>query len=325
VSAKPYAVDAGRRAVVDHLDRTGSPGRVARIGKSGHNRVTWSPPDPLPRVSIVIPTRDGRLLQRCLDSVLAFTSYPDFEVVVVDNSSESLLTLRYLQGSDDRLTVLRDERPFNYAELNNEAVKRTDGDFVCLLNDDVEVISHDWLREMVSQCLQPGVGVVGAKLYYSDSKVQHAGVVLGIYGVAGHVFRTADRLSGGYFGNLQLARRVSAVTAACLVVRRSVWDEVEGMDARNLPVAFNDIDFCIRVRKAGHEIVWTPYAELYHHESTTRGPDTGPRADAFKREVAYMETRWGFETLRCDPYYNPNLALDAEDYSLAWPPRVPLV
>ena len=325
VSAKPYAVDAGNRAVADHLRRTDSPGRVVRIGKSGHNRVTWNPPDPLPRVSIVIPTRDGRLLQRCLDSVLSFTTYPDFEVVVIDNSSESLSTLRYLQGSDDRLTVLRDERPFNYAELNNEAVKRTTGEFVCLLNDDVEIISHDWLTEMVSQCLRPDVGAVGAKLYYSDSKIQHAGVVLGIYGVAGHVYRMGDRLSAGYFGNLQLARRVSAVTAACLVVRRSVWDEVRGMDAQNLPVAFNDVDFCLRVREAGHEIVWTPYAELYHHESTTRGPDTGPRADAFKREVAYMETRWGFETLRADPYYNPNLALDGEDYSLAWPPRVPLV
>ena len=325
VSVKPYAVDAGRRAVADHLERTGRPGRVVRIGKSGHNRVAWALPDPPPSVSVVIPTRDGRLLQRCLDSVLSFTTYPEFDVLVVDNSSETLGTLQYLQGSDDRLKVLRDERPFNYAELNNEAVDRTTGDFVCLLNDDTEVINPDWLTEMVTQALDPDVGAVGAKLYYDESRIQHAGVVLGIYGVAGHVFRMFDRLSPGYFGNLQLARRISAVTAACLLVRREAWDQVRGMDAANLPIAFNDVDFCLRLREAGWEIVWSPYVEMYHHESTTRGPDTGPRAEAFKREVDYMESRWGFNALRCDPYYNPNLSLDGEDYSLAWPPRSPLV
>jgi GT2 family glycosyltransferase len=194
---------------------------------------------------------------------------------------------------------------------------------LCLLNDDTEVISGEWLTEMVGQLLQPGVGAVGAKLLYSDSRIQHAGVILGIGGVAGHAHRLSDRASTGYFGNLQLAHRVSAVTAACVVLRREAWEQVDGMDEVNLPVAFNDVDLCLRVREAGWEIVWTPYAELLHHESISRGPDSeGPRADAFAEEVRYMETRWGFDSLRSDRYYNPNLSLNAEDYSLAWPPRV---
>ncbi len=306
VSAKPYAVDAGRRAVNDHLERTGRPGQVTRIGKSGHNRVAWALPDPAPRVSIVVPTRDGRLLQRCIDSVLAFTQYPDFEMVVVDNSSESLPTLQYLQSYDERLKVLRDERPFNYAELNNAAVQHTTGDVVCLLNDDTEVISGEWLTEMVSQVLQPGVGAVGAKLYYDEARIQHAGVVLGVYGVAGHAFRMFDRLSPGYFGNLQLAHRMSAVTAACAVLRREAWDAIGGFDEKNLPVAFNDIDFCLRLREAGWEIVWTPYAELYHHESTSRGLDTaGPRAAAFARGGRVHGDPLGFQRTAVRPVLQP--------------------
>jgi O-antigen biosynthesis protein len=178
---------------------------------------------------------------------------------------------------------------------------------------------------MVSQLLQPGVGAVGAKLYYDDGRIQHAGVVVGIYGVAGHAHRMFDRLSPGYSGHLWLPHRMSAVTAACTVVRREAWDQVHGFDEKNLPIAFNDVDFCLRLREAGWAVVWTPYAELFHRESISRGSDfVGPRSEDFAREVAYMEARWGFEGLRDDPCYNPNLALDAEDFSLAWPPRVSL-
>ena len=263
--------------------RRGAPGRdrPPRAHRTGRTGDTGRQVGPQPRdlgparprtaVSIVVPTRDGRLLQRCIDSVLSFTQYPDFEVLVVDNSSESLPTLAYLQGHDDRLQVIRDERPFNYAELNNAAVQRTSGELVCLLNDDTEIISGEWLTEMVSQVLQPGVGAVGAKLYYDEARIQHAGVVLGVYGVAGHAFRMFDRLSPGYFGNLQLAHRMSAVTAACAIVRREAWDDVGGFDEKNLPVAFNDVDFCLRLREAGWEIVWTPYAEL----SITSPPAVG--------------------------------------------------
>jgi len=323
VSAKPYAVDAGRRAVTDHLARTGRAGQVRRVGKSGHNRVTWALPDPLPLVSIIVPTRDGTLLQRCLDSVLSFTTYPNFEVVVVDNSSRTLSTLGYLQAIDDRLTVIRDERPFNYSAINNSAVRQATGEIVCLLNDDTEVISGDWLTEMVGHVLQPGVGAVGAKLYYDNGRIQHAGVILGILGVAGHSHRMFDRLESGYFGRLQVAQNVSAVTAACVVVRRSAWEHVGGLDEANLAVAFNDVDFCLRLREAGWGVVWTPNAELFHHESISRGPDDqGHRVSEFAREGDYMQKRWGPSVLRFDPFYNPNLSLDAEDFSLAWPPRV---
>ena len=325
VATKPYALDAGRRAVADHLARTGRPARVVRVGRVGHNRVIWDLPDPPPRVSIVIPTRDGRLLQRCVDSVLSFTAYPDFEVLVVDNNSETYPALQFMQASDDRLRVLRDERPFNYGAINNHAVAQTTGEIICLLNDDTEVIAGEWLAEMVSQIVQPGVGAVGAKLCYDEELIQHAGVVLGINGVAGHAHRMFDRVAPGYMSQLLVAHRMSAVTAACMLIRREAWEQIDGFDEVNLPVAFNDVDLCLRVREAGWEIVWTPHAELFHHESTTRGPDdVGPRAEAFAREVAYMETRWGFDQLRQDKYYNPNLSLDAEDYSLAWPPRQPL-
>jgi GT2 family glycosyltransferase len=323
VSAKPYAVDAGRRAVMDHLVRTGRSGRVTRIPRSGHTRVTWDVPEPAPHVSIIIPTRDGSLLQRCIESVLAFTTYPNFELVVVDNASRSFPTLDYLRAYGDRVEVIRDERQFNFSAINNVAVQRTAGELICLLNDDTEVITGDWLMELVGNVLQPGVGATGAKLYYDDGRIQHAGVVLGINGVAGHSHRFFDRLSSGYFGRLQVAQNLSAVTAACMVVRREAWDQVGGLDEQNLPIAFNDVDFGLRLREAGWSIVWTPYAEMFHHESVSRGPDVvGPRVPDFVREFDYMQKRWGPRVLRNDPYYNPNLSLTAEDFSLAWPPRV---
>lgn len=324
VTAKPYAVDAGQRAVMDHLARTGRPAQVTRIGQWGFNRVSWAVPDPAPRVSIVIPTQDGRLLQRCIDSVLAFTLYPDFEVVIVDNSSRTLPTLEYLSSEEHRLTVLRDDRPFNHSAMINEAVARTSGDVVCLLNDNTEVITGEWLSEMVGHLSQPGVGAVGAKLYYGDGRIEHAGIILGVHGVAGHAHRNYDRLATGYYGHLQLPHRMSAVTAACMLIRRQAWEQVHGFDEQALPNALKDVDLCLRLREEGWDIVWTPYAELFHHEPPTkRGlEDEAPDADTYARAVTYMETRWGFHGLRRDPYYNPNLSLDSEDFSLAWPPRV---
>jgi hypothetical protein len=178
---------------------------------------------------------------------------------------------------------------------------------------------------MVGQVSQPGIGAVGAKLFYGDGRVQHGGVILGVHGVAAHAHRNFDRLSTGYFGHLQLAHRMSGVTAACMVVRGEAWRQIGGFDEASLPNVLNDVDLCLRLRQAGWDIVWTPYAELFHHESTSRGiDDEGPQAEAFARAVAVMETKWGMEGLRNDPHYSPNLSLDAEDFSLAWPPRVPL-
>jgi O-antigen biosynthesis protein len=319
LAAKPYAPGAGQRAVVEHLSRTGRVGEVSPLA-SGHNRVIWPVPQPAPLVSVVVPTRDGPLLRRCLDSLLGLTTYPHLEVVVVDNGSRVPAVLDYLRSRQADLTVIRDERPFNYAALNNEAVKQAAGEVVCLLNDDTEITSGSWLDEMVGQLYQPAVGAVGAKLYYEDGTIQHGGVVLGVGGVAGHAYRRAAHDSTGCMGRLQLAQTMSAVTGACMAVRREAWEQVRGMDEDHLAVAFNDVDFCLRLREAGWRIVWTPWAELSHHESVSRGSET-KRRDAFASEERFMYLRWG-RVLRTDPAYNPNLSLVAEDFSLAWPPRV---
>lgn len=323
VSAKPYAVEAGQRAVVDHLGRTDRRAQTTYVGQLGFNRVTWDIDGPAPKVSIVVTTRDGRLLPRCIDSVCGLTQYPNFEVVVVDNASRSRPTLEYLRGNEHRISVIRDERTWSESALNNNAVAHTTGDVVCLMHDDTEVISGSWLTEMVSQLRQPGVGAVGAKLYYGDGRVQHAGVVLGVFGVAAHAHRNFDRLAAGHFGHLQVAHSVSAVTAACAVIRRDAWEHIGGFDEANLPNVLNDVDLCLRLSEAGWKIVWTPYAELFHDESSDPDIDgEGPGRESYAQAVSWMKTRWGTNGLRKDPYYNPNLTLDAEDLSLAWPPRV---
>jgi GT2 family glycosyltransferase len=319
LEAKPYAADAGERAVRDHLARQGRSASVSPL-VSGHLRVSWELPEEPPLVSVVVPTRDGKLLRQCLDSLLAKTSYPRFEVVVVDNGSTDPEVLDYLELRQDDLTVIRDDRPFNYAALNNEAVARASGDVVCLLNDDTEVIEDRWLHEMVGQLCQPHVGVVGAKLFYDNGRIQHAGVILGMGGAAGHAYRLVPGDSAGSMGRLILAQTLSAVTGACMAVRRRAWEEVGGMDEVHLPVAFNDVDLCLRLREAGWRVVWTPEARLIHHESLTRGSEIKRRA-AFADEGRYMIRRWGL-ALENDPAYNPNLTFVAEEFSLSWPPRV---
>ncbi len=217
--------------------------------------------------------------------------------------------------------MIRDESPFNYSALNNKAVAKANGEFIVLMNNDIEVISPDWLSEMMGLAIQKNVGAVGARLWYPDDRLQHGGVILGIGGVAGHSHKFLPKGAHGYFSRGELTQTLSAVTAACLVIRKSVYEEVGGLDDENLKVAFNDVDFCIRVREAGYRNVWTPYAELYHHESATRGhEDTPEKKERFRSEVLYMLDRWK-DVLNCDPAYNPNLTLENEDFSLAWPPR----
>jgi GT2 family glycosyltransferase len=322
--AKPYAVTTSRRAVEEHCARTGRPASVRPVTDGSMLRVRWEVPDPAPRVSIIIPTRDGAYLTRCIRSLFMLTTYPDVEIIVVDNGSQSLETLTFLRDRDEMLHVIRDEGPFNFARLNNVAARQASGDVLCLLNDDTEVIAEDWLDELVAQVMQPGVGAAGAMLTYDDGRVQHAGVILGVGGVAGHAHRGADRLEWGYTARLHTPRSVSAVTGACLAVRRAAWEELGGLDEEHLPVAFNDIDFCLRLSAHGWRVVFTPFAELIHHESASRGPDThGPAAARLAVESRFMHGRWG-ELLRHDPYYNPNLTLISEDSALAWPPRVSL-
>jgi GT2 family glycosyltransferase len=328
VGEKGYSVDAARRALADHLARTGQQAELLPV-PGGHWRVRHALPPLPPRVSIIIPTRNcAALLRTCVESLLSTTAYSDFEILVVDNDSDSPDALAYFGELGTRgVKVIHDPSPFNYSALNNRAVKHATGQVLAFLNNDLEVISPGWLAEMVSQAMRPGVGAVGAMLYYPDDRVQHAGVVLGIAGpqitsgVAGHSMARLPRGSEGYFNHLRLVKNYSAVTGACMVVRREIFERLGGFDETELAVAFNDVDFCLRALAAGFRNVWTPFAELYHHESASRGHDNTPEKVArFGRECTHMRVKWG-PLLDDDPAYNPNLTLVREDFGLAWPPR----
>lgn len=319
---KNYAFAAGQRALAEHLQRRGLTGEVLEAPEaSGMYRIRFARPDPTPLVSIVIPTRNGlQLLRQCFDS-LQQTAYPNYEVLVVDNGSDDAETLTYLGvlAQTGRARVLRDDGPFNFSALNNRAVEQAAGEFVLLMNNDIEITHPEWLDEMVGPALETGVGCVGARLWYPDGRLQHAGVIL-VCGVAGHAHKYLARGQHGYMGRAVLAQDFVGVTAACLLVRKAIYQEVGGLD-ESLAVAFNDVDFCLRVHHAGYRNHWTPYAELIHHESVTRGYEDTPAKQArFRKEIELMQRRWG-DFLRNDPCYNPNLTYNAEDFSLAWPPR----
>lgn len=320
--AKPYAQMAGERALQAHFVRRGIKATVERVKDS--YRVRYALPEQPPLVSLIIPTRNGLdLLRTCVQSILALTTYRNYEILIVDNGSDDPATLDWLVGvqRDQRVRVLRDDRPFNYSALNNNAARHARGELLGLINNDLEVITPDWLDEMVSHALQPDIGAVGARLWYPDNTLQHAGVIVGLGGVAGHGHVHMARHHDGYFGRASLLSAFSAVTAACLVIRKSIFEEVGGLNEVDLEVAFNDVDFCLRVRELGYTNMLTPYAELYHYESASRGQDDTPEKSArFNREVSYMQQRWA-HVLPNDPAYSPNLTLLYEDFSLAWPPR----
>jgi glycosyltransferase involved in cell wall biosynthesis len=332
ISEKNYPLEAARRALTDHFARLKQPVSLEHV-PGDHWRVIHPLPSPPPPVTLVIPTRNGlKFLQRCVDSILDKTAYPAFEVLVMDNGSDDPATLAYLKQLSDgthpllrpghTARVLRHDAPFNYSVINNRGVREARGEVVGLLNNDLEVINPGWLAEMVAQAVRPGIGCVGAMLYYPNDTIQHAGVVVGLGGVAGHAFRDFPRGSHGKFNRARLVQNYSAVTAACLLVRKSTYEQVGGLDEKELAVAFNDIDFCLKVQAAGYRNLWTPFAEFYHHESATRGPDDNPeKAERFRREVETMLLRWG-PALTNDPAYNPNLTLELNDFSLAVPPRI---
>jgi GT2 family glycosyltransferase len=322
-AAKPYADDAGRRAIDEHLSRRGLRAHAERT-PLGY-RVRYALPEQPPLVTVIVPTRNGAdLVRQCLDSVRAKTTYPNYEILLVDNGSDDPEALAYFETlAAEGVRIRRDDGPFNYSAINNRAVAEARGEIVALLNNDIEVIAPEWMSEMVSHVLRPEIGAVGAKLLYPDDTIQHAGVLLGTGGVAGHSFHGQPRDAHGYFGRLGLIAGYSAVTAACLFVRKAVFEQVGGLDEEGLKIAFNDIDFCIKVREAGYRNLYTPYAELYHFESKSRGLEDTPAKQArFSGEVACMKARWG-QHLVDDPAYNPNLNLDRGDFTLSWPPRVP--
>lgn len=323
IGAKSYATQAAEKVISEHFVRAGIEATISPT-KGSYWRVHYPVPNPAPRITLIIPTRNRlNVLQPCVESLLAKTTYPNFEILVVDNDSDDPETLTYLGelGARPRCRVVTFGGEFNFSAINNFGVSKTNAPLVGLLNNDLEVIHGDWLDEMVSHALRPEIGCVGAKLYYPDDRIQHAGVILGIGGVAAHAWQTHPRGSAGQAHRNLLQQNLSAVTAACLVIRREVFLEVGGLEADKLKVAFNDVDFCLKVQAAGYRNVWTPYAELYHHESASRGAeDTLEKRDRFRNEVEYMTTKWG-DALMNDPAYNPNLTLTINDFTLALPPR----
>jgi O-antigen biosynthesis protein len=318
---KHYSTDAGVRALRDYFTQNGPDGVAVERGVAPNTyRVIWPVPTPAPLVSLLIPTRDKKeLIEVAVQSILDKTTYPNFEIVILDNGSVEPQTLEWfesVQRKEPRVRVLRYDLPFNYAAINNFGEKHARGSVIGLVNNDVEVISPGWLTDMVGHVCRQDVGCVGAKLYYSDGTIQHGGVILGLGGVAGHSHKHAPADAPGYFRRLQLTQSLSAVTGACLLVRREVYREVNGLDEQNLAIAFNDVDFCLKVREAGYRVIWTPYAELYHHESVSRGSEDTPEKKArFEAEVEFMEKKWS-EQLRRDPFYSPHLTLDRADFSI---------
>ena len=321
---KNYAAEAGRRAVGEHLQRVGIYGEVLPAPEApAMNRVRINCPDPLPLVSIIIPTRDhADLLGMCIDSILERSSYKNYEIIVIDNGSVEPATRQLFERiTKNGVQIIQYEAPFNYSAINNYGASFAKGQLLCLMNNDIEILTVDWLEEMVSFAIREDTGCVGSRLWYPDGELQHGGVILGIGGVANHAFKYLPRGGHGYFGRAVLHQSYSAVTAACLLVRRSVFEEVKGLD-ESLAIAFNDIDFCLRVRQAGYRNIWTPYAEMNHHESASRGSEDTPEKQArFAQEVNLMQQRWGDELLN-DPAYSPNLTSHHIDFSYAWPPKV---
>lgn len=321
VEAKPYAIAATGRVIRDALVRRGTPARAEQ--RRDRWRLLW----PLPEarsVSVIIPTRNRvNLLETCIDGLLAQTDYSPLDIRIVDNGSDDPATLRYLDQLSHRsgVTVLRDRGPFNFSRLCNFGAEGAPGDYLCFLNNDVEPANPDWLRELIAEAARPEIGLVGAKLLYPDRSVQHAGIALSGEHVARHTNLGIAEDDGGYWGRALQAQSLSAVTGACMVMRRKVFEEVGGFDEA-LAVDFGDIDLCLRVRKAGYRVLWTPHARLIHHESASRGSVITPeKAVLYDLERIFMLDRWS-TLLDDDPAYNPNLCITPERPAFALPEEV---
>ena len=316
-ASKMYAFDAGKRAIEEHLVRCRTKGTVKHTKDLGFYREKYEVCGE-PLVSIIIPNKDqSEALKKCLDSIREKTSYRNYEIIIVENNSEEPETFAfYKKIAGEKIKIVTWEGEFNYSAINNFGVRHARGDYLLLLNNDVEIINGDWLTEMLSHCQRKEVGIVGAKLYYPDNTIQHAGIIIGIGGVAGSVFVGLPRAFSGYLHKASIQLDLSAVTAACMLVKRSVFEQVGGLEEK-LKVAFNDVDFCLRVREKGYLVVYDPYAELYHYESKTRGAeDTKEKIRRFQTEIEYMRSHWIGLLKKGDPYYNCNLSLTKWDYSL---------
>jgi GT2 family glycosyltransferase len=312
-AVKPYAAVNGLNAVNEHLARS-EPGAWAGMhGTIPYYVVRYPLPEVLPSIDVIVPTRNAHdLVERCLATLLGVTRYSPMQVIVVDNGSDDPKVLALLEQfrTDRSIRIIRQDGPFNFSRLNNLAVSASSSPFILFLNNDVEIINEVWLEEMLRQACRPEVGAVGALLWYPNFTLQHGGVVVGAGGVAGHAHHRLRRGDAGYFGRAMVAHEVSASTAACLLVKREVFEQAGRFDEEALAVAFNDVDLCLRIRKLGYKIIFTPCAELIHHESATRGNDLAPgHRDRFARECEVMRRRWP-GVINNDPSYNPNLDLN---------------
>lgn len=316
--SKLYAFENGCKAVKAHYDRTGIPAEVEQGPFYGMYRTHYLWKEQ-PLVSILIPNKDHAAdLKKCMDSIEEKSTYRNFEFIIVENNSTEEETFSYYKEIEKRddVRVLYYKEDFNYSRINNFGAKEANGEYFLLLNNDTEMIEPDSIKEMLDVCMRPDVGIVGAKLIFEDNTIQHAGVIIGFGGIAGHAFIGQDRDDNGYFSRIISVQDLSAVTAACLMVRRSVFDEVEGLN-EEFKVAFNDIDFCLKVRKAGYLVVYNPYAQFYHYESKSRGQEnSADKVARFQQEIGLFGERWGELLENGDPYYNPNLTLDKADFSL---------
>jgi len=324
-SEKDYCAEAGLNAISDYLMRNGISANAELIpGWGTIMRIKYDVPCPPPLVSIIILARNGlKLLSTCVDSINSKTSYSNYEIVIVanDGGEEDCIEYREKPGESRRVNVIRYEGAFNYAAICNYGVDNVNGDIVCLLNDDTEVIDAEWLTELVSHAVRPGVGAVGAKLLYEDNSIQHAGIVLGVGGTAGYVHRLLKNGMRGYFNRAGVIQNYTAVTGACMVLRKRLYKEIGGMDKDQFCITFNDVDFCLKLVQAGYRNVWTPFSFLYHYESKTREyGNTDEKIARLKVEEQKFREKWG-QIIGRDPAYNPNLSLEKEDFSLSWPPR----
>jgi GT2 family glycosyltransferase/2-polyprenyl-3-methyl-5-hydroxy-6-metoxy-1,4-benzoquinol methylase len=319
--AKPYAITSAKKALSDALIRRGIQGEVSDGLFQSSYRIRYAIHGN-PKVSIIIPTRDKvEILKRCIQSILEKTTYDNYEIVIVDNQSTDPNTAEYYLTlkNNPRIRLLHYDKPFNFSAINNFAVAQVDSPYILFLNNDTEVISDEWLTTMLEHAQQTNVGAVGAKLLYPNNTIQHAGVIIGIIGnpaVGGHSHRYLPDEHPGYFGRASHIQEVSAITAACLLMKKEVFNEIGGFN-EDLAIAFNDVDLCLKIREKGYLIIYTPYARLYHHESLSRGvEDTVEKQERFKTEVNYIREHWGSIIDKGDPYYNLNLTRDKEDFSL---------
>ena len=318
-AAKPYAFEAGITVIEDHLKRVGLEGKVTHGATLGTYQTDYKVIGN-PKVTILIPNRNEmKTLKVCINSILEKTTYNNYEIVIIENNSTEKSIFDYYKKieKNEKIKVLYyPEKVFNYSKIINYGVKNTDGEYIVQLNNDTELLTPDWLEKMIGMNQREDVGAVGVKLYYPDGTIQHAGTIIGVYGVAGHVFKGLYKNTHGYFARDSHIQNLSAVTAACMMAKRSVYEDVGYMD-ENFAVAFNDIDFCLKIINSGKLIIYNPFVELKHYESKSRGQeDTPEKQKRFKGEINLFYKKWGEYKEKGDPYYNPNLRLDDDQYGI---------